>query len=71
MPGLAKKAARLTAMMPVGTVVQYRVWSVQDSPKTGTIREPFSVLGGHTVVAWIEGVRGCIAADRVTKGGGA
>ena len=68
-----QKQPRLTASMPVGTAVRY--WpmtrgigtSMLDAPRTGMIREPFSVLGGHTVVGWIDTVRGCVLASRIER----
>lgn len=32
-----------------------------ESPITATLRAPAQLLGGHTPVAWLDGISGCIA----------
>jgi hypothetical protein len=65
---LEKAAALLSNRMPVGTPVRFWTMARGDGPgKRGTIKAPFSVLGGHTVVAWISGAAGCIDAGHIER----
>lgn len=57
---------------PVGTPVLYvSVFPSDGDPGTApvpaTVREPATILSGHTAVAWLDGVRGCVAVDHVLR----
>jgi hypothetical protein len=61
---LERDVGTWNAEVPVGAPVNYR----NDRGKiieTHT-KSPASVLGDHTAVVWLEGVRGCIALRHVT-----
>jgi hypothetical protein len=51
------------AKHPIGTQVDVRM---DNGETTRTItRSPAEMLGGHTAVVWLEGIRGCYMLDRV------
>jgi hypothetical protein len=70
-PGLidnADLAASLTAAqagLPTGTPVRYWPLACEGEGTVGTTRTPVHLLGGHTLVVWIEGVSGCIGLSHV------
>jgi hypothetical protein len=73
MTRLERLAEELCSALPVGTPVRYWTSTRNDPPKLGVIEDDFSVLGGHTVVGWVSGCRGCVAATHIealASGGG-
>lgn len=47
-------------LFPVGTEVMLR----KDTERVRTtVTHPAEILGGHSAVAWFDGVRGCYAID--------
>jgi hypothetical protein len=43
---------------------------VGENPIDCTLRSPAELLGGHTPVAWLDGVSGCIALTHLRTQGG-
>jgi hypothetical protein len=62
---LQNKVDSFNAACPIGTRVNVRMDN--GDIKTTTVSNPASVLGGHTPVAWLAGISGCFALDRVSK----
>jgi hypothetical protein len=63
---LQAECDRFNRQFPVGTKVRTGTGHVGDGPgKPGTVREPAYVLQGHTAVAAIDGVRGCVAVSHI------
>lgn len=62
--------AEFNAAHPVGTVMHAWTGAMGEGPpKVGTVREPGAyILGGHTPVVFLDGVRGCVALTHVRKG---
>ena len=68
LPNVAKLQAecdRFNAAIPVGTAVRVMLDGAKEPMETRT-RSKAEVLGGHSAVVWLEGVRGCYLLDRVT-----
>jgi hypothetical protein len=54
------------AKYPLGTMVDFWTGLRAGEPSgTSTTRSEAELLGGHTAVVWLEGVRGCIALSHV------
>ena len=49
----------------VGTRVRYWAGPREGDGTVSTTRSEAEVLGGHTAVVWIVGVRGCVALSHV------
>lgn len=65
MPTPQEQADAWNAAHPeIGVPVLYR--KDHGSLTRTATRSPAEVLSGHTAVIWLEGVRGCVALDRVT-----
>lgn len=64
---LEKRAAQLSARMPIGTPVLFWPGVKRGIPQHGTIEHEFTVIGGHTIVGWIDGAKSCIAATHIQK----
>lgn len=62
---MSKRVDELTAKYPVGTPCRYWTGAREGEGKQGTIRSAWAILGGHTVVVWIEGCSGCVAETHV------
>lgn len=53
-------------LYPVGTLCEYWTGGKCEEPSgKARIRYEATVLGGHTPVVWLEGVRSCIALTHV------
>lgn len=61
---LERDVGRFNAIASVGMPVRYR--KDDHSVVEAKLRTRASVLGGHTAVVWLDGVRGCVALDRVS-----
>lgn len=61
---LTRRAEKLNRQFPVGA--QVRVTRDSGDIIHTTVRHPFTVLGGHTVVGWFFGIVGCYDAGRVS-----
>lgn len=66
---LESQAAKLNQEMPPGTPVRFWRGAKQGDPSgTGTIKPwGFTVLSNTTVVGWIDGTTGCIAASHIER----
>lgn len=64
---LEAKVAAWNTAHPLGTLVKAYLLTIGDDlhARTRRVRAPAEVLGGHTPVAWIEGVSGCVALTHV------
>lgn len=63
---LQAEADRFNKRFPVGAKVLAWTGHMGDGPgKPGTVKAPAYVLGGHTAVASIDGVRGCVAVSHI------
>lgn len=59
-----KKVDDWNAKYPAGTPVKVKLDN--GSIKETTTRSEADLLGGHTPVVWLEGIRGCYLLDRCT-----
>lgn len=65
---LETHAEKLNKEMPPGTEVRFWPGAKEGPGQTGTIKSyGFTVLSGQTVVGWIHGARGCIAASHIER----
>lgn len=63
---LQAEVDRFNKRFPVGSQVLAWTGHMGDGPgKPGTVKAPAYVLGGHTAVASIDGVRGCVAVSHI------
>lgn len=63
---LQAEVERFNARFPVGSRVLAWTGLMGDGPgKPGTVRAPAYVLGGHTAVASIDGVTGCVSTSHI------
>lgn len=65
MLSMSREVDALSNRYPIGTPCRYWPGARWDEPRHGTIRSRYAVLGGHTVVVWVTGYPGCIAASHV------
>ncbi len=64
---LQAEVDRFNARFPVGSNVLAWTGHMGDGPgKPGTVRAPAYVLGGHTAVAHLDGISGCVSVSHIT-----
>lgn len=61
-----KEVERLNGLYPPGTPCVFWPGARIGPGRPGKVRWPFSILSGHTVVGWLEGATGCIAASHIS-----
>lgn len=66
MLAMSREVDSLTAKYPIGTPCRYRKDGSDGFGLETKTRSAFAVLGGHTIVVWVEGQAGCVAASRVS-----
>lgn len=63
---LQAECDRFNKRFPVGSNVLAWPGHMGDGPgKPGTVRAPAYVLGGHTVVAHLDGISGCVSVSHI------
>lgn len=55
------------AQLPIGTPVRYWTGWREGDGKASRTRTEVHLLGGHTLVVWVEGERSCIAVTHVER----
>lgn len=62
---MRRQVDELNRRYPVGTPCVFWPGAKIGPGRPGKVRWPFSILSGHTVVGWLEGATGCIAASHI------
>jgi hypothetical protein len=63
---LQAECDRFNKRFPVGAQVLAWTGHMGDGPgKPGTVRAPAYVLGGHTAVAHLDGISGCVSVSHI------
>jgi hypothetical protein len=62
---LADEADRLNTLHSVGSTCRYWLGKREGPGKASRTRSRFEVIGGHSVMVWLEGTAGAIASTHV------